>query len=87
MKKLILSIVFVVLLLSSSLAVNSAYATKGWVVSLTPYKSHNGLNQIGKTKVCGDHICMPLEYENMKKALSGQKINTPYFFQKLGKIQ
>lgn len=86
MKKLILPIIFVVLLLSS-LVVNSAYATKGWVVSLTPYKSHNGLNQIGKMKICGDHICMPLEYENMKKSLSSQKINAPYFFQKLGKIQ
>lgn len=86
MKKLGLILVFGILILSSFI-VNSAYATKGWVSVTTPYKSHYGLNQIGKMKICGDHICMPFEYENMKKTLANQKINTQYFFQKTVNIR
>ena len=69
MKKSSLTIVFVVLLLSSSLVVNSAFATKGWVNNPNPKLSHSTMNQIGKTKICGDHICGPFEYAKMQKAL------------------
>lgn len=88
MKKFSLAIVSVILLLSSSLAVNSANATNGWSSATTTYKSHSTLNQIGKTKICGDHICKPFEYENMKKILKSiHKNNVPYFFQKSNKTQ
>ena len=69
MKKSRLAIVFVVLLLSSSLVVNSAFATKGWMNNPNPKLSHSTSNQIGKTKICGDHICGPFEYGKLQKTL------------------
>ena len=69
MNKSSLAIVFVVLLLSSSLVINSAFATKGWMTNPNPKLSHNIWNQIGKTKICGDHKCAPFEYAKMQKAL------------------
>ena len=77
------AIVFIVLLLSSSLVVNSVYATNEWISNPNPKKSHSTLNQIGKIKICGDHICKPFEYENMKKTFNNiLKNNSSYFFQK-----
>ena len=69
MNKLHLMIAFVVLLLSSSLVANSAYATTGWMSNPNPKLSHYTSNQIGKTKICGDHICGPFEYAKMQKTL------------------
>jgi hypothetical protein len=69
MKKLNLAIIFVVLLLSSSLVVNTAHATTGWATNPNPKLSHSTSNQIGKTKVCGDHICGPFEYGKLQKTL------------------
>jgi len=69
MKKLNLAIIFVVLLLSSSLVVNSAHAITGWATNANPKMSHHASNQIGKTKICGDHKCGPFEYGKMQKTL------------------
>ena len=69
MKKLNLAIIFLVLLLSSSLVVNTAHATTKWATNPNPKLSHNTSNQIGKTKVCGDHICGPFEYGKLQKTL------------------
>ena len=83
MNKLHLMIIFVVLLLSSSLVVNSAYATKGWMTNPNPKLSHSAANQIGKTKVCGNHICGPFEYEKMQKSLyDAQRKNQASIFLK-----
>jgi len=68
MKKLNLIVVFVVLLLSSSFVINTAHATT-WMTNVNPKLSHNTSNQIGKTKICGDHKCAPFEYAKMQKAL------------------
>jgi len=88
MEKSTLALVFVILLLSSSLIVNSVYATKGWQVKLNPPKSRSMLNQIGKIKVCGDHLCKPFEYENMKKTLGKiHNNNSPYFYSNLNKTK
>ena len=70
MNKSILAFTFVILLLSSSLAVHSVYATKGWMNNPTPKISHSTMNQNGKTKVCGDHLCKPFENNDMKKTLN-----------------
>ena len=76
MKKLNLAIIFLVLLMSSSLVVNTAHATTKWTTNPNPKLSHSTINQIGKTKVCGDHICAPFEYAKMQKALvDAQKKN------------
>ncbi|HXU94972.1 MAG TPA: hypothetical protein VFP45_00900 [Candidatus Nitrosotalea sp.] len=76
MKKLNLAIIFVVLLMSSSLVVNTAHATTGWMTNPNPKLSHSTLNQIGKTKICGDHICGPFEYGKLQKTLvDAQKKN------------
>ena len=69
MKKLNLAIIFLVLLLSSSLVVNTAHAATGWMTNPNPKLSHNTSNQIGKIKICGDHICGPFEYGKMQKTL------------------
>jgi hypothetical protein len=88
MKKLNIMIIFVVLLLSSSLVVNPAHATKGWVTNPNTKLSHHALNQIGKAKICGDHKCAPYEFEKMQKALyDAQKKNIPYFFPKQNKTK
>ena len=88
MKKLNIMIIFVVLLLSSSLVVNPAHATKEWVTNPNPKMSHHTSNQIGKTKICGDHKCTPFEYQSMQKALyEAQKKNIPYFFSKQNKTK
>ena len=74
-------IIFVVLLLSSSLVVNTAHATKGWMNNPNPKLSHYTTNQVSKTKVCGDHICGPFEYGKLQKTLSDtqRKYQTSYF--------
>lgn len=80
MKKLYMIIILVVLL-SSSLVVNTAHATKGWMTNTNPKMSHNTANQIGMTKVCGDHKCAPYEYAKMQKVLyDTQKNNQAYHF-------
>jgi len=68
MKKLNLIAIFAVLLISSSLAVNTAHATT-WMTNVNPKLSHSTLNQMGKTKICGDHKCAPFEYAKMQQAL------------------
>ena len=68
MKKLNLIAIFAVLLISSSLAVNTAHATT-WMTNVNPKLSHSTLNQMGKTKICGDHKCAPFEYAKMQKTL------------------
>jgi hypothetical protein len=88
MEKSSLMIIFIILLLSASLVVNSAHATKGWQVKVTPPKSRSMSDQIGKMTICGDHMCKPFEYQNMKKILDRvHKTNSPYFYQKLNKTK
>ena len=70
MKKLNLAIIFLVLLMSSSLVVNTAHATTKWTTNPNPKLSHSTINQMSKTKICGDHICAPFEYAKMQKTLS-----------------
>lgn len=83
MKKLNLAIIFLVLLMSSSLVVNTAHATTGWMTNPNPKLSHSTSNQIGKTKICGDHICAPFEYAKMQKTLAdAQKKNQASHFLK-----
>ena len=82
MKKLNLAIIFVVLLLSSSLVVNTAHAATSWATNPNPKLSHSTSNQIGKTKVCGDHICGPFEYGKLQKTLydAQRKYQASHFF-------
>ena len=88
MKKLNLAIIFVVLLLSSSLVVNTAHATTGWMTNPNPKLSHSTSNQMGKTKVCGNHICAPFEYGKMQKTLvDAQKKNQAANFFKQNKTK
>lgn len=60
----------------------SVSATKGWVVAHNDKDYHTYANP-GHTRICGDHICAPFEYNNMKNLLSdGEKQNQTYHFMK-----